>query len=256
MGTGFLQFQRQTCLPQSTKNVQCSMPSDSLVPGAVSRREWFVPTSTVQTSIVVSGTPTGLQPVDVPISPHCPVSTLAGIIPRTLVLQLGADIASPEATGYCLRVGLHTLLPEVPADVLYVTSEEHRGVPVRPRVDGLREVDYGDLSMPVEDVVGRQVGMNPVPAEEKLDVLDDLLKQLDGLELLELCLLQLGRSGLFIADELHEDDVGGRGQRPWDAATGSKQQVEYLVLMSQPGPRFDPAAPGGLFLIGTRVSLV
>src|SRR5262249_10494900 len=84
--------------------------------------------------------------------------------------KLPALVAAPEAISEELGAGVDAMAGEVAQYIVDVALEQVAGVAVGGGLDRLREVDYGDAALVVEDVEGRQVGVDALAGEPQLDV--------------------------------------------------------------------------------------
>jgi hypothetical protein len=69
-----------------------------------------------------------------------------------LLLSLPGEEPLPELFGKGERIGLNAVPGETAAQILYIALQKWKRVRVVPRMDGLREVDDRQFSLPVENI--------------------------------------------------------------------------------------------------------
>src|SRR5579864_6348254 len=118
--------------------------------------------------------------------------------------------------GDALGIVLQAVAGDIATDVFYIAREEVEGVGIEARVDGLGEIDDSDLALPVEYVVGREIGVYVVVGQAEFDVAHQLLEDGAHLARREFDVLEKRGWSLTVAQVLHEDGAATPGQRPGD----------------------------------------
>lgn len=71
---------------------------------------------------------------------------------QLVLLLLPGEEPRPELFGNGKRIGLNAVPREIAAQILYIAEQKWKCVRVVPWVDGLREVDDLQFSLPVENI--------------------------------------------------------------------------------------------------------
>ncbi len=156
--------------------------------------------------------------------------------------EVGERPRRPEVLGDRRRIAGDPSPSEVLADPFDVACQERLGVPVLLRIDGLREVDHGDLALPHEDVERRQVAVDHVVEEHPLDRTDALLEEILGLRVARGPIsMELRRGVVLVADVRHEDRVVGGFDRAGDGRPRREQRCAGSPIRAR--PRSPPGPP-------------
>src|SRR5262249_55444507 len=93
--------------------------------------------------------------------------------PASNASELREQEPPPQVVGHGRAVHPNPEPDEVPREVLHVTGQEGLGVPVRPGIDGLREVDDPRPVLPPQHVERGQVAVHHVVGQHDLHVLQE-----------------------------------------------------------------------------------
>ncbi len=80
------------------------------------------------------------------------------------------SVRCPQIGGEMAGIDLHALRGKVLAHARHVAQEDHPRRRVRFGIHHLRKVDQGDVTVPVQDVVRRQIAVDPLVGEEQVQV--------------------------------------------------------------------------------------
>src|SRR5215469_13330349 len=102
----------------------------------------------------------------------------------------------PEPLGNAPSIIDQVVALHVAADVLDIAHEKGEGVPVRAWIDGLWKVYDFRLTLPVEDVIGREIAVHIVVLQPELNIVHQEIE--DGARLfLGQCTTSKGGRRLF-----------------------------------------------------------
>src|SRR5215207_6524693 len=84
---------------------------------------------------------------------------------------------SPQLCGKLARADFQSLCCKVLADACYIALENRPCSRIGFRWYHLREIDQRDISIPVQNVVGREVAMDTMVGQEQVNIPNDAIKQ-------------------------------------------------------------------------------
>ncbi len=99
----------------------------------------------------------------------------------------------------------------------------------------LREVDHGRLPVPHQDVERREIAMNPLAGEPKLDLVHQGGVDIDRLRPGQRHVLQLRSRAILVAEVFHQHPMAIHRQRLRHPRPGLVKHLHGVVLMVDPG---------------------
>src|SRR5258708_37511766 len=140
---------------------------------------------------------------------------------------------------------------DIGVDVLDITGEQGERIGIKTRIDGLGEVDDADLSLPVEDIIGREICMYIVVGQPEFDVAHQLPEDGTHLMLWQFHMLKGRRCMLAITLVFHEDSTFGSGKGLGNSYPCLVEGLQCLELVIHPHGKLCLASKAGFVLNGT-----